>query len=298
MGYDNILVKVGDFGLYQKLLCGFFVFYTTFLCGLNYYTQVFIFDTPEHRCSDTILDSYQNNFQATWEDMLPLVPRERGYPSKCTKTTFGASSHSYLNSSSTYLSLVRTGHASTNMESLSVARSSVIREVEAGQKVACDQGWSYDHSLVFNTITSENDWVCENDYKPMMIHTIFWVGNTVGCFLWGFTNDFFGRKPTVLMTHGLYFLAGTATLFVSNFYLLAICRFLVGCAHHTISHLPYLIVVEYCGVASRTVPLLMVMVSYTTASVTVPWLAMALPSWRLLAMVAASLVLPVVACWK
>ena len=41
MSYHDILVKVGDFGLYQKLLCGIFVFYTTFLCGLNFYTQVF-----------------------------------------------------------------------------------------------------------------------------------------------------------------------------------------------------------------------------------------------------------------
>ena len=40
MSYHDILVKVGDFGLYQKLLCGIFVFYTTFLCGLNFYTQV------------------------------------------------------------------------------------------------------------------------------------------------------------------------------------------------------------------------------------------------------------------
>ena len=23
----------------------------------------------------------------------------------------------------------------------------------------------------------------------MLIHTIFWIGNTVGCLLWGFTND-------------------------------------------------------------------------------------------------------------
>ena len=36
----DVLTQVGDFGLYQKLLCGVFVFYTTFLCGLNYYTQV------------------------------------------------------------------------------------------------------------------------------------------------------------------------------------------------------------------------------------------------------------------
>ena len=40
MGYDNLLAKAGDFGPYQKLLSGLFVFYTTFLCGLNYYTQV------------------------------------------------------------------------------------------------------------------------------------------------------------------------------------------------------------------------------------------------------------------
>ena len=40
MAYETVLQKVGDFGLYQKLLCGIFVFYTTFLCGINYYTQV------------------------------------------------------------------------------------------------------------------------------------------------------------------------------------------------------------------------------------------------------------------
>ena len=40
MGFDSILSQVGQFGLYQRLLCGLFVFYTTFLCGLNYYTQV------------------------------------------------------------------------------------------------------------------------------------------------------------------------------------------------------------------------------------------------------------------
>ena len=32
-------------------------------------------------------------------------------------------------------------------------------------------------------------WVCEEDYKPMLIHTVFWIGNTIGCFIWGFTND-------------------------------------------------------------------------------------------------------------
>ena len=36
----HILNKVGAFGIYQKLLCGIFIFYTTFICGVNYYTEV------------------------------------------------------------------------------------------------------------------------------------------------------------------------------------------------------------------------------------------------------------------
>ena len=83
----------------------------------------------------------------------------------------------------------------------------MISLVEGSPHKLCDKGWNYDHRNVFNTITSEvcvlekedfflstilasqNDWVCKEDYKPMLIHTIFWIGNTVGCLLWGFTND-------------------------------------------------------------------------------------------------------------
>ena len=78
--------------------------------------------------------------------------------------------------------------------------------VEMSPKKSCDQGWTYDHSTVFTTITSEvgvlsmvfktkcssclqNNWVCEEDFKPMLIQTVFWIGNIIGCFVWGFTND-------------------------------------------------------------------------------------------------------------
>ena len=57
-------------------------------------------------------------------------------------------------------------------------------------------------------------------------------------------------------------------------------------------------VVEYCGVSSRTVPLLMVMMSYTLASLTLPWVAMLMPSWRFLSLTAALAILPILAGWK
>ena len=91
-------------------------------------------------------------------------------------------------------------------DKFTAVRRSVISFVEKVPQKSCDNGWTYDHSLVFNTITSEvsfwlctvtlssflitqNNWVCQEDFRPMLIQTVFWVGNTLGCFLWGFTND-------------------------------------------------------------------------------------------------------------
>ena len=51
----------------------------------------------------------------------------------------------------------------------------------------------------------------------------------------------FGRKPTVIMAHLTYFIGGLATIFVQDYNFLLFMRFLVGCAHHTVSHLPFLI---------------------------------------------------------
>ena len=43
---------------------------------------------------------------------------------------------------------------------------------------------------------------------------------------------------------------------------------------------------EYCGVKTRTYPLLAVMASYTTASLAIPLLAKILPAWRSMKMIA------------
>lgn len=42
----------------------------------------------------------------------------------------------------------------------------------------------------------------------------------------------------------------------------------------------------------------MVMISYTFASLTVPWIAMALSSWRYLAIISCTAVLPILFCYR
>ena len=51
----------------------------------------------------------------------------------------------------------------------------------------------------------------------------------------------FGRRPTVVLSHTIYFLGGLMTLFSPYFWLICCSRFFVGFAHLAISHLPYLI---------------------------------------------------------
>ena len=50
----------------------------------------------------------------------------------------------------------------------------------------------------------------------------------------------YGRRPVVALCHAVYAIAGVASVFLTtNFYLFTALRMLVGSAHHTVSHLPF-----------------------------------------------------------
>ena len=50
MDFNFVLQEVGDFGIYQKLLCLFLVIPSACLCALVYFAQFFIILVPEHHC--------------------------------------------------------------------------------------------------------------------------------------------------------------------------------------------------------------------------------------------------------
>merc|ERR1712032_1303914 len=108
-----------------------------------------------------------------------------------------------------------------------------------------------------------------------------WGDTFVTAVSWTFWVDNANLKPTLM-----FYAAATFSH--------PVCFFLFLRAILTV----FCAVVEYCGVSSRTVPLLMVMMSYSLASLTLPWVAMLMPSWRLLALTASLAVLPVLFCWK
>lgn len=145
---------------------------------------------------------------------------------------------------------------------------------------------TYNFSSNFPTLTSENDWVCENNEKPSQIEMVFWSGNIVGFLVWGYTNDRYGRRPTIVISHIVYTIGNVLTFVFTDFPSILICRFLVGTAHMTISHLPYMLALEFCDESHRIYPLFCLMASYSMSSILTPVLAMYLPSWQSLLMVA------------
>ena len=66
--------------------------------------QIFIFTTPAHRCSEPVTDGWQSESLAFWEDVLPWISRERGYPSGCSRLDPAHAPHAFRNLSATYFS--------------------------------------------------------------------------------------------------------------------------------------------------------------------------------------------------
>ena len=138
--------------------------------------QVFIFNTPAHRCSDDVINFEQGRSGASWEEVLPWVPRESGYPSSCHMIDASGFEQKFKNLSSTYFkslnlqdtdpdqfTAIRSGLSSVrDVFDNNIIRHNVISLVEGSPHKLCDQGWNYDHRNVFNTITSE---VCALEKK-------------------------------------------------------------------------------------------------------------------------------------
>lgn len=271
MHFEDLLKEIGSFGLYQRLLCFLLIPFTTGVVAFTFYVQLFVLTAPPHTCRQ-------------------VAPQDAG---QATQDLYNQISH-HLNATPFDMEskLVYTCHEfDPNVTSDYLAHNARVNVTSLDQlpfpTVECTSDWEYDHDVMFSSYTSEHDWVCNDAWRPYMVVTLFWVGNTVGSWLWGIMSDTCGRRPTIVLSLLVYGVAGVASVFVSDFYAFTALRFLVGFSHHTVTHLPFVLVMEYCGVESRVVPLLTIMMSYTLASIIAPALAWLMWDWSVLILMSA-----------
>lgn len=224
MQFEDVLNEVGSFGRFQAVLCFFLIPFTTGLCGLVYYAQLFVLTAPRHRChlsspGGQLIGTQQEDFynhvtqlvNTTEEHALALEPFAcLQYPS---------------NMSEDFSKLINT----SSLDQL------------PPPSITCTNGWDYDSTNMFSTFTSQSDWVCDAAWQPYLVVSMFWVGNIIGSWVFGVLTDMIGRRIVILVSLCLYGVAGVASVFVRNFYGFLVLRMLVGVSHHTVTHLPFVL---------------------------------------------------------
>lgn len=254
MDFNAVLQDVGDFGLYQKLLCIFLVVPSASLCALVYFTQFFTILVPDHRCKLSEEDAFQHNVSTLFNISVPYeVVNGHLLPKKC--------------------------------EMYDVFNTSYISDIDSNITVSCQNGWVYDFNELYPTIATEMNWVCDNDQLPYQSQTIFYVGTSLGCVVFGLIADRFGRRPSIILSYVIACVAGIGSAFTTSFYTFNVLRFFVGATIIPLSEDPYVLSLEYIGVKKRTIVIIIWSMGYILFSAICPWIAHGLRDWRLLCII-------------
>ncbi|KAG8182445.1 hypothetical protein JTE90_012459 [Oedothorax gibbosus] len=245
MDFNTVLEEVGDFHLYQKLLCVFLVVPSASLCALVYFTQFFTILIPDHRCKLNEGDNYQANVSGLWNVSVPV----------------------------------------DDLGKYEMCRMYDVTNGTGNETVGCANGWVYDFEDLYPTIATEMNWVCDNDQLPYQSQTIFYVGTSIGCIVFGLIADRFGRRPSIILSYMIACVAGIASAFTTNFYTFNFLRFFVGATIIPLSEDPYVLSLEYIGVNKRTIVIIIWSMGYILFSAICPWIAYGLRDWRMLCVI-------------
>ncbi|XP_071514005.1 organic cation transporter protein-like isoform X2 [Panulirus ornatus] len=257
--FESILTHIGAFGRYQWVLllanCLMSVYLATVVYG-----QFFMTLTPPHWCSAPP-DLLALNLTPHQLKVL-TVPRLKG-------------------GSDDFHSCAR-----YDVNRTQVMLNANHQPDPTWPVTTCTHGWTYNYSLYYPTITSQLDWVCDEDWKPPLAQTLFYLGSMIGSSLLGWAADRWGRLPLVVFCNLLGAVAGVVSAFSTSFVMFCVLRFVVGHTYEQLYGIGLILLLEYVGTAYRTVMTNVPMMLFLSlACCLMPWLAYGLADWTNFAIV-------------
>ncbi|CAH2099470.1 unnamed protein product [Euphydryas editha] len=250
LALETIIKHVGEIGLYQRLL---FVVMMPFgiVWSFVYFGQMFITATPqEHWCRVPEL-----------EELSLDIRRSLSIP-KISDTEFDQC-------------LMFDRNWTQVLETLSSPDPATPR-------IPCSNGWEFlFEDIPYSTIVNEREWVCENSDLVTWSQSINFVGSIFGGILCGNLADKYGRLPVIMLSNLLGCIGGVATIFTTDFWDFAICRFIVGMACDSCFLMIYILVLEYVGTKYRSLVANMSIAMYFGGGcLLLPWLALGISDWK------------------
>ncbi|CAH0603079.1 unnamed protein product [Chrysodeixis includens] len=253
---DDLLPKIGEFGLYQKLLLWLVCLPACLPCGFCAFNQLFMTDVPDHWCRVPELELL--NLTQLQRKMLSIPRKNNNTFEKCARYAIN------------YTEIVVNGG---NLD----ANDSWPTE-------PCREGYEYDTSEVTSSIVIDFNLVCEYDVYPTLGLVALNVGGPIGVYTFGLLNDRIGRKKSFFICLSTLLLGSLMTAYAHEYWFWTLARAIVGLTIPAVYQIPFIISLELAGPNYRSFVTVMTCVFYTLGLILLSVITYLLRDWRSLAL--------------
>ncbi|XP_018027264.1 carcinine transporter [Hyalella azteca] len=193
--FESVLESVGSCGRYQQLLLWAFLAPLDFMVAWVALVPILLVDSPDHWClvpgKPEDLDLLQ------WRN-LTIPRKEDGSFSQCTQY---------------------------NISNIS---DWILYPDNSTPIVPCQMGYLYSKDNFDETLTTRQDWVCDNSAKVAMWQSVGLAGNVVGTLFLNPLSDLFGRRLMFLVSAAIFGVMGIVRVYVTSEWLLMTTQFLAN----------------------------------------------------------------------
>ncbi|XP_044520606.1 solute carrier family 22 member 4 isoform X1 [Gracilinanus agilis] len=267
--YDEVTAFLGEWGPFQRLI--FFLLSASIIPnGFNSMSIVFLAGIPEHHCR--VPDSA--NLSSEWRNHSIPMQMQNGQevPRKCRR-----------------YQLV----ALTNFSAMGLVpgRDVNLSQVELEP---CLDGWEYSQDTYLSTIITEWNIVCDEDWKPPLTTSLFFLGVLMGSFISGQLSDRFGRKNILFGTMAVQTGFSFLQIFSINWEMFTVLFVIVGMGQISNYVVAFILGTEILGKSVRIIfSTLGVCIFFAIGYMLLPLFAYFIRDWRMLLL---ALTVPGVLC--
>ncbi|GAU93956.1 hypothetical protein RvY_05807-3 [Ramazzottius varieornatus] len=123
------------------------------------------------------------------------------------------------------------------------------------------------------------DLICDRSSLVSLASVLYFLGQVVATPLAGWAADKYGRRPTLLISYGVYAVLETALVFSRDYISFVLLRFLVGVARQAMNSAFFVLMMEWIPPSRRGTWGAIAEVQYTTGVLLITLIAFLVQNW-------------------